>query len=72
MEYDRGDSFPFDFESNGIPCGLELKGKLSPQSYSVQFERKWKSIFLSVEEKLNANYDKVYIYIYNIYIYIFQ
>ena len=30
MGYDRGDSFPFDFEGNGIPFGSKLKGKLSP------------------------------------------
>ena len=28
MGYDRGDSFPFDFEPNGIPIRLKLKGKL--------------------------------------------
>ena len=27
---DRGDSFPFDFESNGSPFGSKSKGKLSP------------------------------------------
>ena len=25
MGYDRGDSFPFDFEANGNPFGLKLK-----------------------------------------------
>ena len=36
MGYDRGDSFPFDFEPNEIPFGLKFKGKLfSPQSYSI-------------------------------------
>ena len=48
MEYDRGDSFPFDFEPNGIPFGSKLKGKLSPRSYPIQCERKWKHSFLSV------------------------
>ena len=47
MEYDRGDSFPFDFEPNGIPFGLKSKEKLSPRSYPIQFERKWKYSFLS-------------------------
>ena len=28
MGYDRGDSFPFDFEPNGFPFGSKLKGKL--------------------------------------------
>ena len=42
MGYDRGDSFPFDFKSNGIPFGSKSKGKLSSRSYHIQFERKWK------------------------------
>ena len=46
MGYDRGDSFPFDFEPNGTPFGSKMKGKLSLRSYSIQFEGKWKSIFL--------------------------
>ena len=25
MEHDRGDSFTFDFDPNGIPFGLKLK-----------------------------------------------
>ena len=48
MGYDRGDSFPFDFESNGIQFGSKSKGKLSPRSYPIQCERKWKYSFLSV------------------------
>ena len=48
MEYDDlGDSFAFDFNPNEIPIGSKSKGKLSSRSYSIQFERKWKSIFLS-------------------------
>ena len=39
MEYDRGDSFPFDFEPNGIQFDSESKGKLSSRSYSINFER---------------------------------
>ena len=35
MGYDRGDSFPFDFEPNGIPFVLKSKVKLSPRSYST-------------------------------------
>ena len=65
MGYDRGDSFPFDFEPNGIPFGSKLKGKLSPRSYPIRCERKWKYSFLSVtrcnyetklQEKHYANY----------------
>ena len=48
MEYDRGDSFPFDFEPNGFPSGSKPKGKLSPRSEPIQFERKWNTSFLSV------------------------
>ena len=48
MGYNR---FPFNFEPNGIPFGTKLKGKLSPRSYSIQFERKLKYSFLSVLAK---------------------
>ena len=48
MGYDRDDSFPFDFEPNGIPFGLESKGKLSPRSYPIQCERERKYSFLSM------------------------
>ena len=46
--YDRGDRFPFDFEPNGNPFGSKSKGKLSPRSFPIQFDRKWKYNFLSV------------------------
>ena len=48
MAYDRGGSFPFDFEPNEIPFGSKSKWKLSPRSYPIQFERKWNASFLSV------------------------
>ena len=48
MGYDRGDSFPFDFERNGNPFGSKLKGNLSPRSYPIQCEWKWKHSFFSV------------------------
>ena len=54
MEYDRGDSFLFNFEPNGIPFGLKLKRKLSPRSYPIQCERKWKYSFLSAKEKKHS------------------
>ena len=50
MEYDCGDSFPIDFEPNVIPFGSKSRGKLSPWSYPIQCERKWKYSFLSVHE----------------------
>ena len=48
MGYDRGDSFPFDFEPDEISFGSKSKGKLAPRSYPIQCERKWKYSFLSV------------------------
>ena len=48
MGYDRGDSFPFDFEPNGVPFGSKSKAKLSPRLYPIQFERKSNTSFLSV------------------------
>ena len=48
MGYDRGDSFPFDFEPDGFPFGSKSKGRLSPRSYPIQFERKWNTSFLNV------------------------
>ena len=38
MGYDRGDSFPFDFQPNGIQFGS--KRKLLPRSHTIQFETK--------------------------------
>ena len=49
MGYDRGDSFPFDFEPNGIPFSSKSNGKLSPRLYHIQYERKWKYSFVSVK-----------------------
>ena len=41
--------FSFRFsEKNEIPFGSKSKGKLSPRSYPIQGERKWKHSFLSV------------------------
>ena len=51
MGYGCGDSFPFDFEPNGIPFGSKSKRKLSPQPYPSQCEKKWKYSFLSVSLK---------------------
>ena len=48
MGYDRGDSFPFDFEPNGNVLGSKSIGKPSPRSYPIQCERKWNTSFLSV------------------------
>ena len=48
MVYDRGDSFPLDFEPNRIPFGSKSKGKMSPRKDPIQFERKWNTSFLSV------------------------
>ena len=48
MGYDRGDSFPFNFEPNGNPFGSKSKVKLSPRSYPIQCERKLKHNLLRV------------------------
>ena len=42
-------TFPFDLKPNGNLFGSKSKEKLSPRSYSIQFERKWKYSFLSVQ-----------------------
>ena len=47
MGYDRGDSFPFDFEPKGNPFGSKLIGKLSPRSYPIQCKRNWEYSILS-------------------------
>ena len=52
MGYDHGDCFPFAFEPNWIPFGSKSKGKLSPGSYPIQCERKWKFSFLRVCPKM--------------------
>ena len=55
MGYDSGDSSPFDFELNGIPFGSKSKGKLSPRSYPIQCERKWKHSFLGAARQTKEN-----------------
>ena len=45
MGYDRGDSFPFDFLKE---IEFNLVQKLSPRSYPIHCERKWKYSFISV------------------------
>ena len=52
MGYDRGDSFTFEFEPNGIQFGSKSIRKLSPRSYPIQCERKWKYSFLSVPTQI--------------------
>ena len=59
MGYDDGDSFPFDFEPNGIPFDSKSKGKLSPRW-------KWKFSFLSVDTcyataRMNSKLEKRHI-----------
>ena len=50
MGYGRGDSFPSDFEHKWYSIWFrKSKGKLSPRSYPIQCERKWKYSFLSVK-----------------------
>ena len=49
MGYVHGDSFPFNFEPNGIVFSSKSKGKLSPLSYPMRCERKCKYSFLSTK-----------------------
>ena len=46
MEYDRVDSYTFDFEPIGNAFGSKSKGKLPPASYAIQFERRNANTFL--------------------------
>ena len=59
MGYDRSDSFPFGFEPNGDLFGLKFKGKLSPLSYPIQFERKCNASFLSVPDDTGSQSEKI-------------
>ena len=45
MEYDRGGSFPINFEQNGHQFGSKSEGKQSPRSYFIKIERICKSFF---------------------------
>ena len=45
MGYNRGVSFPFDFEPNGIPFDSKSDGKLSPRSYPIQFKGNGNIVF---------------------------
>ena len=65
MGYDHGDSFPFDFDPNGISFGSKSKGKLSPRSHPIHYERKWKYSFLnaSLQYIKNTKYFTVNLYI---------
>ena len=54
MGYDRGDSFPFDFEPKGFPLGSKSKGKLLSWSYPMQCERNLKHSFISVRGTSDA------------------
>ena len=55
MGYDRGYSFHFDFLNQmEIHLVQKSKGKLSPRSYPIQYERKWKYSFVSAAARLIA------------------
>ena len=60
MRYDHGDSFPSDFEPNGFPFDSKSKEKLSPRSYPIQCERKWKYNFLSAQVSTGCHERHVY------------
>ena len=44
-----------EYKENGIPFVSKSKGKLSPWSYAIQFERSWKYSFLSAYETENLS-----------------
>ena len=47
--------FSFQFsEPNGTQFGSKSKGNLSPKSYPIQCERKWKYSFLSVSRQADS------------------
>ena len=57
MGYDRGDSFPFDFEHKWNSIWFrKCTGKQSPRSYPIECERKWKYSFVSVAINGNLEY----------------
>ena len=58
MEYDRGDSFPYDFRPNRIPFGSNTEEKLSPRSYSIQFERNNGNLFKRFFRRTNIYFCK--------------
>ena len=67
MEYDRGESFLFDFEPNGIPFGSEnRKENCHPPiiSHSIKKEREYESFLsvLTVTYTLAAIGNNVFIY----------
>ena len=45
MGYNRDDSFPLDFEPNGIPFSSKSKGKLSSRLYLIQCEGNGNLVF---------------------------
>ena len=51
MGYDRGDSFPFDFEPNEIPFGSKSKGKCYHDHIPLNVEGNGNIVF-SVRESL--------------------
>ena len=52
MGYDRGDSFPFDFETNGIPFGSKVT-VLVGDSFSFNFEPNGIQFGLKLNGKLS-------------------
>ena len=49
MRYDRGDSFPLDFEQNGFPFGSEIrKENCHHNNIPFNLKMKWNTSFLSV------------------------
>ena len=53
MGYDRGGSFPFDFEPNGISLGSKSEEKLSPRSFNMKGNG---NIVFSVQDGFEINF----------------
>ena len=54
MEQDCVDSFPLYFENIGIRLGSKSKGKLSPQSCSIQFLKEMEIYFYVYRTEINT------------------
>ena len=54
MGYDRGDSFPFDFEPNEVPFGSENRKETCPHDH-IPFNMKGKGIIVFTVHENNPS-----------------
>jgi len=52
MGYDRGDSFPFDFETNGIPFG----SKERKTAFHIEWDMIVVTVFLSISNQIEFHF----------------